>query len=127
MDVEKLLAQIEAAPAATSVRTVFGEPITVGERTIIPVARVGGAFGLGFGRGQAPVPEGAAGREGAGGGGGARFAARPIAVIEVTAERARVIPIVDWTRLALAGMLMIAWNVFWVMLTVRTIEARRAG
>src|SRR5579884_749973 len=124
MDVEKLLAQIEATPTSASVRTVFGEPIQVGERTIIPVAKIGGAFGLGFGRGQRrPEQVGeAAAEQGVGGGGGGRVSARPLAVVEITPEKVRV---VDTTRLATLGILLTAWNVFWIGFTIRAVQSRR--
>jgi len=127
MDVEKLLAQIEATPTSASTRSVFGEPIRVGDRTIIPVARVGGMFGLRFGRGTRP-PEhaGEAGAEqGAGGGGGGQVSVRPLAVIEITSEKVRVVPIVDTTRLAIMGMLLAAWNVFWIGFTIRAVQRFR--
>ncbi|HEY8478038.1 MAG TPA: spore germination protein GerW family protein [Chloroflexota bacterium] len=125
MEVERLVAAIEALPQSASVRAVFGEPIRVGERVVVPVARVGGGFGVGFGEGERP-PEGErAAPRGRGGGGGGRVTARPVAVIEITPEAVHVRPIVDATRLALAGMLLVAWNVFWVTLTIRALRARK--
>jgi hypothetical protein len=35
-------------------------------------------------------------------------------------------PIMDQTRIALAGILMVAWNVFWVSATIRT-ALKRSG
>ncbi|MBI1354000.1 MAG: hypothetical protein GC160_06615 [Acidobacteria bacterium] len=58
-----------------TVRRVFGEPITVGERTVIPVAKVGYGFGAGGG-GKSDE------EEGGGGGGGARLT--PAGVVELT-------------------------------------------
>lgn len=125
MDAEKLLAQIESTPISASTRTVFGEPIKVGERTLIPVARIGGGFGLGFGGGKSkPKEESGEASSGQGGGGGGKVSARPIAVIDATAEKVRVIPIVDVTRLIRAGMLLAAWNVFWITLTIRKVHAQ---
>ncbi len=129
MDIEKILAEIEASPRSANVRTVFGEPIQVGDRTIIPVARVGGSFGLGFGRGTrptAPGAEGAGAESGQGGGGGAMVSARPIAVVEISPDKVRVRPILDVTRIALGGLLLVAWNVFWITLTIRALGHRRA-
>lgn len=127
MDIEKLLAQIEAAPTSASVRTAFGEPIRVDNRLIVPVAKVGGWFGLGFGRGESgreQPGQGAAG-QGAGGGGGARLSVRPLAVIEITPEKVQVLPIIDLTRLATLGLLLVAWNVFWITRTIRAVRASR--
>jgi uncharacterized spore protein YtfJ len=108
-----------------SVRTVFGEAIQRGGRTIIPVASVTYAFGFGGGR-QSPSGVGStASRTGEGGGGGGRASVRPVALLEVDLEGTRVRPIVDMSRLALAGMALVAWNVFWVSLTVRRLAERR--
>jgi uncharacterized spore protein YtfJ len=129
MDVERILAQIEATPTSASVKTVFGEPIKVGDWTIVPVARVSASFGLGFGRGIRPgaPPSEAAGAEGGiGGGGGGKMSVRPVAVIEIAPDRVRVKPIVDVTRIVLAGIFLVAWNVFWITLTMRAVRGRRS-
>ena len=128
MDVERILAQIEATPTSASVKTVFGEPIKVGDRTIVPVARVGASFGLGFGRGIRPgaLAGEAAGPEGGiGGGGGGMMSARPVAVIEISPDKVGVKPIVDVTRIVLAAIFLAAWNVFWITLTVRAVRGWR--
>jgi len=127
MDVEKLLSQIETTPTSASARMVFGEPIKVGDRTIVPVARVGGGFGLGFG-GKRTLPEtgeAAAEQASRGGGGGGRLSARPVAVIEVSPEKVRVKPIVDVTRIVLSGMLLAAWSVFWITSTIKAVHRSR--
>ncbi|MBI2907850.1 MAG: sporulation protein YtfJ [Chloroflexi bacterium] len=97
---------------------VFGRPEVIGEKTIIPVARVSYGFGGGFGRkkagGGVPAEES---DEGGGGGGGASI--KPVAILEVTPGETKLIPIVDVTRVAICAMLLIAWNVFWVTKTVR--------
>lgn len=111
MTIEQLLKQIEATPASAHVRSVFGEPVRVGDRTVIPVARMRGAFGMGFGEGK--QEEGDETESGKGGGGGGLFSARPVAVVEVTDERVRVLPIVDLTRIVLASILVGGWSIFW--------------
>ncbi|WP_282700560.1 spore germination protein GerW family protein [Streptomyces sp. CC219B] len=58
--------------ARASVTTVFGEPVTSGGVTVIPVADVGFGFGGGAGREIGAVKSG----EGGGGGGGAGARAR---------------------------------------------------
>src|SRR5512146_2897187 len=82
------------------VRKVFGEPIHLEGRTIIPVARVAYGFGGGFGSQQKSQAE-AAERGGGGGGGGVR--AMPAGVIEVTPTATRFVPITDGKRLAAAA------------------------
>ncbi len=111
MTIEQLLKQIEAAPTSAHVHSVFGEPVRIGDRTIVPVARVRGAFGMGFGEGR--EEEGAEKEGGQGGGGGGWFSARPVAVVEMTAERVRVLPIVDLTRIVLLSILAGGWSIFW--------------
>ncbi len=113
-----------------TVKTVFGEPYQMNGRTIIPVAKV--SFGFGFGGGQGtpkangPQSAGEAGRDaggGAGGGGGGRVSVRPVAVLEVGPDGTKVKPIVDVGRIALAGMMLAAWNVFWISYTIRRVRA----
>lgn len=74
--------------------TAVGEPIKVGETTIIPLISVG--FGLGggggTGRGEAKQKREGLG-EGIAGGGGAGGGVKPIAVIIVDKDGARVEPI----------------------------------
>lgn len=81
------------------VRKVFGEPIKLEDRTIIPVARVAYGFGGGFGSQQ--KPHGEAADRGGGGGGGVR--AMPAGVVEVSAAGTRFVPITDCRRLAAAA------------------------
>lgn len=74
-------------------RLCYGKPVKMGDRTVIPVARVRSAGGFGFGAG----PEGDSG----GGGGGALDAA-PVGFIEITAEQARFEAIPDPGGVSLA-------------------------
>ncbi len=74
------------------VKRVYGDPVTVGERTVIPVARVRYGFGGGAGR------KSGAGDEGGGGGGG--VVAAPVGVVEITPQGTRFIAIPDWRRIA---------------------------
>ncbi len=95
----------EALTTAVGVETVFGEPVTVGDRVIIPVAETSMGGGLGFGRGPGDGQgQGRPFRMGFGGGGGGGASTRPVAAIVVTPEEVRVQPIVDAGKLALAGI-----------------------
>jgi hypothetical protein len=49
-----------------------------------------------------------------------------VAVIEIAPDRVRVKPIVDVTRIVLAGIFLVAWNVFWITLTMRAVRGRRS-
>mgnify|MGYP005857697635 FL=1 len=106
---------------ASNVNAAFGEPRQVGDRTIIPVARVGAGGGFGLGAGQGEVVGGrAAGGTGAGGGGGSM--ANPVAVVVVTTEDERVQPVVDATQIALAAMAAFAFNFYWIIRLLRNIR-----
>lgn len=123
---EQILKAMTTIQEVASVKQVFGEPKTVGDRTVIPVAAVSYGFGFGYGRGtEGGNGDATPGREGGGGGGGGRVHARPVAVLELTPERVRVEPIVDASRIALAGIALGAWSVFWLTATLRKVAGRR--
>ena len=92
--------------------SVYSEPVTVGEHTIITASEVtaGGGIGFGLGVGSGSMPGqssaetggGAGEGGGGGGGGGAGSAARPVAVISIGPEGVHVEPVVDVTKLGLA-------------------------
>ena len=67
-------------------KTVYGEPITLEGKTVLPVARVQYGFGGGSGGGKGES-------EGFGGGGGGGLIARPLGVVEITQSETRFIPI----------------------------------
>lgn len=79
------------------VRRVFGEPVTQGGVTVIPVAEV--RYGFGFGGGGGEDEDGETG----GAGGGGAVSARPIGFVELRDGAARFEPIVDVTRIATVG------------------------
>lgn len=95
---------LEKIRGTANVEIVFGEPRVIGEKSLIPVAAVSYGFGAGAGGGTSEPEEGkrAATGGGAGGGGGVRV--KPLAVLEVTTETTRLIPVLDYTRLATMGM-----------------------
>lgn len=127
MELNRFFDFFEQIYQKANVKAAFGEPETIGEKTIIPVARVGYGLGLGLGEGEAPAgEEGEAGPSAdVGGGGGGGGAATPIAVVEVTDEETKVIPIVDSTKVALAGILMASWNLFWIIGAIRALKGHR--
>lgn len=111
MDAQAVLDQLGALKDVGTVERVYGQPQTMGERMIIPVAEVRTCMGLGFGSGRKNASEDAPKGEGGGGGGAAK--ARPVGVVEVTPEGTRFLPIdcssSSWGLLLLglgAGMLM---------------------
>ena len=82
-------------PRALRVKTVRGDPYHVGERELIPVARV-----VSFGRARGMV-----GTRRVSGWGGGFVWVKPLAVIEVTPDGERRIPIQDGTAAAVRGIL----------------------
>ena len=107
--------------------TVFGEPTTQNGVVVIPVAEVTMGFGYGGGYGQGghattgdPTATGEGGT-GAGSGGGAAGRSTPRGFIQISANEVKFQEITDETRVPLAGILMVAWIVFWVMATIRTL------
>lgn len=91
MDTQAVLDQLGAIKDAGTVERVFGQPQTVGERMVIPVAEVRTCLGFGFGSGRKSEREDAPKGEGGGGGGGVM--ARPVGVVEVTPEGTNFVPI----------------------------------
>jgi uncharacterized spore protein YtfJ len=90
------------------VQAVFGEPVQLDGRTVIPVASVQYGFGLGGGMG-AP----GAGEKAPGGGGGGGVRVEPIALIEAVNGQIRVTPIINVARLAALAAFVAAWAIFW--------------
>lgn len=73
----------ERLQSTANVKTIYGEPIVMGQRKIVPVAKVGFGFGAGAGsRGGSKGEAAAKSDEGGGGGGGCRIT--PAGVIEIT-------------------------------------------
>ena len=101
------------------VDAVFGEPIKEGDVTLIPVADVG--VGFGFGSGQNPAAEQEEGEaessQGMGGGGGGK--ASPRGYIKITPDGVTFESTMDENRVALAGIAMSAWAVFWIAMAIR--------
>ena len=92
--------------SAANIEAVYGPPIQEGEHIVIPAAEVLSIAGFGLGSGSGP--RGPAENEkpggGAGGGGGGHVWSRPVAAIVISPVGVRVEPIVDVTKIALAGL-----------------------
>ena len=96
MSVPQLLDNIASrVSSSASVKNVYGEPVVVGDRTIIPIAEVRYGFGGGGGR--------SGGGDGQlnGGGGGGVFA-RPAGALEVTPQSTRFIAFDDRRKIGAA-------------------------
>jgi uncharacterized spore protein YtfJ len=105
----------ELIERSLSIRHVYGEAVTQGEVTVIPVAKVTYGFGAGGG-GIFPHrrtgPEGTEGssgdertslRQGSGGGGGVIMS--PVGVVEMTPQGTRFLSFRPWERLLGAAAL----------------------
>jgi len=76
-----------------SAKLVYGEPVSVGGKTILPVAKIRYGFGSGSGR------KANGDQQGTGGGGG--LVAKPVGVVEITQSQTRFVPITPhWTLVA---------------------------
>lgn len=106
--VEQIMSQLVNVARADA---VFGQPMERGNAVVIPCSEV--SVGLGLGSGSGPIDEkGNSTGGGYGAGGGAR--GRPIAAIIITQEGARVEPIMDMTKIALAALSTGAFMLFWL-------------
>jgi uncharacterized spore protein YtfJ len=90
---------------SASVKSVFGDPVTVGDKTVIPVARI--RYGLGAGGGgishdTSSGSDTPSGKSAGGGGGG--IMATPKGVLEISPTGTRFIAFVDRKRLSIAVM-----------------------
>ena len=96
-------------PRAFRVKTVRGDPYYVGERELIPEARV-----VSFGKARGTIGD----RQVSGRGGGFVWI-KPLAVIEVTPDGERRIPIQTGTAAAMRGMLSVTIVMTLLLTTIR--------
>ena len=95
MNIQHFLESLaERVSSSASVKNVYGDPVVVGNRTVIPAAEVRYAFGGGGGRPKAD--------EAPGGGGGGRVSAQPCGALEITPEGTRFISFGDQRRMGSA-------------------------
>ena len=89
----------EASP-----RSVFSEPVTVGDDIVITAAAWERFGGFGFGGGGGTGPQGEVG-SGGGGGGGGSSTGRPVALVRIGPRGIEVKPIIDVTKVAVTVVL----------------------
>jgi uncharacterized spore protein YtfJ len=122
MSLNKLFDTIEKTRQSANWQAAFGPPQEIDGRTIIPVARVGYAYGLGFGQGSAPAEEeGEPPSSGEGGGSGGGSSTTPLGAIVVTPTRVYFEEAVDAGKVALAGILLGALTIYQVAKTLRVL------
>lgn len=96
---------VEHLQTTASVKKVYGEPVVVDGKTVIPVAKVALGFGGGAGHRKsegASGPERAADEAGEGAGGGVR--ATPIGVVEISGQDTRFIPFGQTKKLTISAL-----------------------
>ena len=84
----------ESLGSAATVRSVFGEPIHIEGKTVVPIAKVAYGFGAGGGHRRGACDHGS-GEPAEGGGGGGGVRGFPAGVLEITQARTRFIPYAD--------------------------------
>lgn len=117
--VQQLFEAVSDLRNKADVGAAFGEPVTIEGRTVIPIARIGYAFGLGFGVSE-PQGEEASEEDVGAGEGGAAFS-HPVGVLEVTEGDVRIRPFVDEQKIAVAGVFLVGWLIFWIAHTLTKI------
>lgn len=110
---DRMAQVVQQMTSTAQANAAFGEPRTVGDRTVIPAAEV--MFGVGLGMGSGEGPAGGGQQTGAGFGGGAGGAARsrPIAVIVVEPQGVFVRPVVDVTQIGMAALAAGVFSLLW--------------
>ena len=94
---ESVKSAIDGLGDSADVRRVYGDPITVEGKTLVPVARVAYVIGGGFGSNSTRDAE-----DSEGGGGGGGMMAHPVGVLEITEEETRFVRFADTKRTAVA-------------------------
>ena len=98
----------QALGSSATVKSVFGEPIRVGDpdrgegRIVVPVAKVAYGFGAGGGHGpgRGPEKQNGSGEKSGGGGGGGGVRAFPAGALEITQAGTRFVPYTDFRWIA---------------------------
>jgi uncharacterized spore protein YtfJ len=86
--VKTTLSEIEKV---LNTKTVVGEPVAIGQTTIVPLISIGFGFGAGGGSGKGESKQKG---EGIGGGTGGGAWVRPVALVIITGEDVKVEPII---------------------------------
>ncbi len=100
---------VEGFESTGRARSVYGEPVELENKTVVPVARVR----CGFGGGITGVGEGIE-AQGLGGG----ITVSPVGVLEITPEATRYVPLNRWRKRIAAGVvgLSLGFAAGWLIL-----------
>jgi uncharacterized spore protein YtfJ len=95
----------ETLGSTATAKSVFGDPIQIDGKIVVPVAKVAYVFGGGFGAGKNALH---ADRQGEGAGGGGAVRAFPAGALEITAGETRFVPFTDlrWFAAVAAGVIL---------------------
>lgn len=105
MDRDELMKTIrENLERTANIKAVFGEPSTHGDVTIIPVARTKISGGGGGGQGEDESDATKPAQKGSGLGIGIRVSTTPVGYIRIQDNEAEFVPIMDNSKLAMAGI-----------------------
>jgi uncharacterized spore protein YtfJ len=108
---------------AATVRRVFGDPVERGDRTVVPMASIDAMIGFGSGTGGQAAPDGG----GSGSGAGGRTRATPVGALELDADGVHIHFSPNVTaRIVATIALVIAWNAFWALYTIRRARQQQA-
>jgi uncharacterized spore protein YtfJ len=126
MSLERMFKVVEDLGGTASADAAFGEPVEAEGKVLISVAETTKGFGMAF---QEQIAEGeqaapSVDEQGPMGVGGAGRA-RPVAMVEVTAEGTVIRPVVDETKVFLAGIALMGWILLWVVAAVRSVFVGR--
>jgi uncharacterized spore protein YtfJ len=111
MNIQEVLQTISERLSVTAdVKKVYGDPVTVGDRTVIPVAAVRYAFGGGGGGLSGPA-------EAHSGGAGGKVSAKPCGALEITPRGTRFVPFANPVTVGVLLALAIAVGTAIVALT----------
>ncbi|MFM8321207.1 MAG: spore germination protein GerW family protein [Chloroflexota bacterium] len=113
---------METFLSTAAVDAVYGEPVRHQETVILPAAEIVSVVGFGVGLGQGGDDEGSSG-DGGGGGGGGRVFSRPVAVVIASPQGVRVEPVLDLTKIVIAGITALT---FMLGMRARFGQVRRA-
>lgn len=121
MKAMNIMELLEQTKDQATVGRVFGEPITRGDVTIIPVAMVAQGGGGGMGTMNEKEPEGG----GSGSGGGFGMAARPAGLYVIKDGEVHWKPAVDVNRIVLGGQIVGVILLLTIRAAIKVIARRK--
>ena len=119
LDIGRFFDQFDETRRQASVDGVFGSPIEAAGKTVIPIASAVYGFGMGAGVDEREESSDV----GSGGGGG--YIVQPLALAVIDEGGVRIQPVVNEGRIALAGILVGAWTVFWLGRVLLRLASRK--